>query len=93
MTWLILVLLVAAAIYLLRKKPATEPQTQDISPRPRDYSLASPAEISTANDELLAVLTAAVAEFEGTEYFQVLSIRQSRNWTLTGRQELLHGRL
>lgn len=45
-------------------------------------------------DELLAVIAAAVAEAEGTDEFRALRIRPSgKTWALTGRQELVHNRL
>ncbi|HWR45973.1 hypothetical protein [Sporomusa sp.] len=44
--------------------------------------------------EILAVITAAIAEFEGDSDFQVASIkRRSNNWKLTGCQELVGSRL
>lgn len=44
--------------------------------------------------EVLAVITAAIAEFEGDSNFQVASIkRRSQNWKLTGCQELVGSRL
>jgi hypothetical protein len=92
MTWLLIAIIAAVVLFLvLKKKPAEEtaqaPQLET--------SGASPYVAQTSeDDELFAVIAAAVAEFEGGGDFQVLSIRPSgRNWAFTGRQELMQGRL
>lgn len=42
------------------------------------------------DDELVAIMTAAIHEFTGREDFQVVKIKQNRkNWTLTGWQDSL----
>lgn len=90
MNWLLLIIIAALLVFLRRRLKATASQ----SARPP----LSPAPVSrvtqvTAEEELLAVITAAVAEFEGTDEFRVLSIKRGgRNWKLTARQELLHSR-
>jgi hypothetical protein len=44
--------------------------------------------------ELISVIMAAVAEFEGAEEFAVLTIKSSGcNWTLSGWQDLIRDRL
>lgn len=45
-------------------------------------------------EEMFAVIAAVIAEFEGNDEFQVISIRQrSRNWSVFGRAELMRSRL
>lgn len=45
-------------------------------------------------EEMFAVIAAVIAEFEGNDEFQVVSIRQrSRNWSVFGRAELMRSRL
>lgn len=41
------------------------------------------------DEELVAIITAAIHEFTGTEDFEVVRIRPSEAWTLTGRQNAL----
>ena len=44
--------------------------------------------------ELISVIMAAVAEFEGAEEFAVLTIKSNGcNWTLSGWQDLIRDRL
>lgn len=42
------------------------------------------------DEELVAIITAAIHEFTGTDDFEVVKIKPSApNWTLTGRQKAL----
>lgn len=88
MMWLILIMLIAAIIIFLRKNQQKETMLamNTISTgRPADIM---PASLEPEEDELLAVIAAALAEFEGTDQFTVVSIRaNNRTWRLTGRQE------
>ncbi|MDR3589350.1 MAG: OadG family protein [Negativicutes bacterium] len=98
MTWLLVVIVVAVILFLiLRNKPKEESaQSVPAQSAPQLAASAAPAYAvqDAEDDELLAVITAAVAEFEGGGEFQVVSIRPSgRNWAFTGRQELMQGRL
>ncbi|VBB07841.1 sodium ion-translocating decarboxylase [Lucifera butyrica] len=97
MMWLILIIIIVALFMLLRKKPVEEAnQAADLSPSTA-HMAGTATHVSQAdheNDELVAVIMAAIAEFEGTTEFQVLRITHSSpSWTLTSRQELVHGRL
>jgi len=88
----VIAILVAAALFLiLRKKPEEQAQS---APQLQESGASGYVAQMTEDDELFAVIAAAVAEFEGGGEFQVLSIRPSgRNWAFTGRQELMQGRL
>jgi hypothetical protein len=92
MTWILVVIVVAIIAFLiLRNKPAEQTQS---APRPEASGAPAYVAQTSEDDELFAVIAAAVAEFEGGGEFQVLSIRPSgRNWAFTGRQELMQGRL
>lgn len=85
MMWLVLLTLVAAVLVVfLRRRPA------EVAGRELAYDNVS----SASEDDLVALFTAAITEFEGTSDFKVLHIRPSgRSWTLTGRQDQMHGRL
>ncbi|VBB09197.1 Hypothetical protein LUCI_4483 [Lucifera butyrica] len=83
MMWLILLAIAVALFFILRKKEG-EGTSMPVSAVPQILE----------EDELLAVISAAVAQFEGDGGFEVLCITCcGRNWTLTGRQELLHNHL
>jgi Na+-transporting methylmalonyl-CoA/oxaloacetate decarboxylase gamma subunit len=99
MTWLLVVIVVAIIGFLILRNRPKEEQAQP-TPAQSVPQLAEPSAApvyavqESEDDELFAVIAAAVAEFEGGGEFQVLSIRPSgRNWTFTGRQELMQGRL
>jgi hypothetical protein len=91
MEWLGAVVIVAFLVFfLVRNKPKEEAVNETAE---RQIVAAPPGQVAE-DEDLLAVLIAAVAEYEGTSDFRVLSVRTSTgNWKLTGRQELLHGRI
>lgn len=85
------------AIFLVvqktRKGRASLPDAELV---PVDGATFLPGAAITEDDEseIMAVITAAIAEFEGDNDFQVASIkRRANNWKLTGCQELVSGRL
>jgi hypothetical protein len=88
MLWICGAILVVAVFFWLRKKQTegSGQQSPQVVPAHGQFE-------DVADDNLLAVLMAAIAEFEGTSNFKVLQIRASGNWKITARQELLHGRL
>lgn len=89
MEWIGVIAIVAVVIVsILRKKPNVETSRH----APQLVPSFKPDQ-GFAADDVVAVLMAAVAEFEGSSDFRVLSIRPSGNWKLTARQELLHGRI
>ena len=92
MVWLLIVMLIGVGWFLLRSKRRVDMLAQQTTQPQKVIAPVVEAVLETESedDELLAVLAAAVTEFEGTSDFQVVSIRPSgRNWTLTARQELL----
>lgn len=93
MTALVMIIILAiGAIWLVHKKPREEAQ-------PQIEKMATPkvmAQPKQDDEELIAVITAAIAEFTGSssDDFKVLSIRPHRNnWALSGRQDIMHSRL
>ncbi|MDR3562834.1 MAG: hypothetical protein P4N59_15545 [Negativicutes bacterium] len=92
MTWLVLLILAAIVLFLFMRKKSVE---ETAHPAPQlEVSGAPDQAVATGDDELMALIAAAIAEYEGSGSFQVVSIRPSgRSWAFTGRQELMHGRL
>ena len=84
MMWLILIILIAAIVIFLRNN-----QRKETTPAMNTASVDGSADIMPASrepeeDELLAVIAVAVAEFEGTGQFNVVSIRADNcEWRLT----------
>lgn len=93
MTWLLIAIIVAVVLFLfMKKKPAEE--TAQSAPQLEASGAPAYAAQGAEDDELFAVIAAAIATFEGGGEFQVVSIRPSgRNWAFTGRQELMQARL
>lgn len=96
MMWIVILVIGIGLWLLLRRKP-TEQVAAGAQPQSDAVALpaawAKPQE-ELAEEELLAVLAAAIAEYEGTSEFQVVSIRlRNQNWSLIGRQEQLFRRL
>lgn len=81
-----LAIIVAGLVIYCRKRiTAAERQARAKQEKP------VPAE---AEDDILAVVSAALMEFESAGDFKVLKIKPScRNWTITGRQEQLRRRM
>ena len=93
MLWIALLVFVVFLIWLIRK-PFPEQQAPKVQVSASPVIQPVQAVQVTEDEDVLAVIMAAVAEYEGTSDFQVLSIRPSgTNWKLTARQELLHGRI
>ena len=95
MTWLVLGIAIVAVVLMVktRKGTAAMPVTEA---DPADAAAFVPVAVMDEDEEseILAVITAAIAEFEGDNDFQVASIkRRSNNWKLTGCQELINSRL
>jgi len=93
MTWLVIAVIAAIVLFLVLRNKSAEAPARSV-PRLEPGGAPAYTAPATEDDELFAVIAAAVAEFEGGGEFQVLSIRPSgRNWAFTGRQELMQGRL
>ena len=92
MTWLLILIIAAIVAFLFMRKKSVEETAQ---PTPQLEASGADYAAQGADDELFALIAAAIAEFEGgAGEFQVVSIRPSgRNWKFTGRQELMQGRL
>ncbi|WP_371366724.1 hypothetical protein SRRS_09770 [Sporomusa rhizae] len=94
MTWLVLGIAIVAVVLMVktRKGTAAMPVTE-AAPAAAAFVPCAVME-EDEESEILAVITAAIAEFEGDSDFQVASIkRRSNNWKLTGCQELINSRL
>jgi hypothetical protein len=86
-----LVVAIGYYLYSRRKKPADNNWEAVIQKICDEDKKAFPV---SEEDELIAVIAAALAEADGTESFQAPRIRSScRKWAFTGRQELVHNRL
>ena len=89
MKWLLLVIIVVLLVLAKRRLDIVARQQANRVPS------APPTIVVTQKletEEIVAVITAAVAEYEGTDEFRVLSIRQvARNWKLIGRGRQLRG--
>lgn len=97
-TWLILIIFAIGIVWLIKKKPREEvtQQHEALSTEPPRVTQQAVSFNDNEEEELIAVITAAIAEFTGssTDAFKVLRIRQhSANWSLTGRQDIMHNRL
>jgi hypothetical protein len=92
MIWLILLIFAAVLLVFLRKKPVEKIKQQSSGIEPVRMA-TQPVGDDSENDEILAVFTAAIAEFEGASDIQVIKITPSRNWLLTARQSLMYRRL
>ena len=93
--WVVLIILAIGVIWLVNKKPLEEVQQQQETAPLAQHSptISSPDEDA---DELIAVITAAIAEFTNVsaDEFKVLTIRrQSENWALTARQSITYNHL
>lgn len=93
MIWFALGIVIIAVILVMRNRNgiAAETATETV---PACGAASLPGMATEDDDEILAVITAAIAEFEGDHDLQIASIkRRSNNWKLTGLQELVSGRL
>lgn len=99
MMWLVLIAFVVCLVTVLRKRSLAKTNVAD----PASQHSANVCEVSLVEnlahadveeDELIAIITAAIHEFAGAKDFEVVSIKQNgENWALTGRQNLLASRL
>ncbi|HMM19264.1 MAG TPA: OadG family protein [Selenomonadales bacterium] len=87
MTWLGIIAALAVVAYFFRGH-----QAKAMPAATAKSVYEDPA--ADTEEELFAVIAAAIAEFEGDGEFQVVSIRRrSRSWALFGRAELMRNRL
>jgi hypothetical protein len=99
MMWLVLIAIVICLITVLRKRSLAETHVADLASQHSanvcEVSLVEHlASADVEEDELIAIITAAIHEFAGAKDFEVVSIKQNgENWALTGRQNLLASRL
>lgn len=93
MMWLVLLMIVICLVVVLRNRSHGEPAIDQNSDQ-HDSVLTSPLiDVNVVEEDLIAVITAAIQEFTGTGEFEVVKIkRSSENWTLTGRQNLVSNR-
>ena len=91
MTWLATLAIAAIVVFLIKQKKANDqlaektPAAAPAAAKPKHEAVVV-KEPETDEAELIAVLTAAIAEFEGNNDFQVIRIREkSMNWALSGR--------
>lgn len=94
MIWLGL-LCVVAIVFFLRSRYSEEEEEIQVpaaAAATTESDLIAEAEDC---DELLAVITAAIAELEGSGNFQVMSVtaRTNSNWLISARQETVFNRL
>jgi hypothetical protein len=92
MMWLAFAIVIICLIVLLRNKPQGAPMIHENS---EQHEILLPSTITEleADEDVIAVITAAIHEFTGTGEFQVVKIKPSAtNWVLTGRQNLLANR-
>ena len=91
--WVVLIILVIGVIWLVKKKPPEEMRRQQETVPLAQHSSQDSFE---EDEELIAVMTAAIAEFThlSADEFKVLAIRQqNKNWVLTARQSIMYNRL
>lgn len=95
MIWFGLLVVIIAIVFFLRSRYNEEEEIQAPVMIPATAVLPE-TKVDTEDDgELLAVIAAAVAEFEGSSDFQVLSItpRTNSTWMIAARQEPVYNRL
>jgi len=100
MMWLILAIITVGFLVILRKRSIErENADQFAEPHNKNVHEVHPLPTSVVDveeedeEELIAVITAAIEEFTGTSEFEVVRITpRAGNWLLTGRQNLLRGR-
>lgn len=79
---LLAIFIIGLVILLLRKR-----RQQAVLPPPAG------CEQDCEDEYLIAVITAAIQEYNGSGEFEVVRIKQrAQNWILTGRQNLLANR-
>jgi len=87
MMWLVLIIIVICLVWVWWHRSHGEP---NINQSNEQYRISLPAivvDVDTVEEDLIAVITAAIHEFTGTSDFEVVRIRPSaEKWTLTGRQ-------
>jgi hypothetical protein len=93
MMWLIISLVVICLILIIGNRSPKE-TTIENSNELQEIPLPAALSAGEVEDEyLIAVITAAIHEFTGTENFEVVRIKPSaKNWTLIGRQNLMVNR-
>ncbi len=99
----LLVIIFAFFIMLKLQRPAKRPEKNNEYVMPAVQSkqdmpvmaVQSGAESAVVQDEeLLAVITAAIYAFNGSAGFRVVSFRRScNNWQFAGRQNLMNSRM
>ncbi len=95
MMWIALGIAIIA-LFLVMKTQKGRAAMQETEPVLEDGMVFPPGAAMEDDEEaeIMAVITAAIAEFEGDSEFRVTSIkRRSNNWKLTGCQELVGNRL
>jgi len=70
-----------------KKELPTESDNQNANDIPLAFTIVD--ENPEYDEELVAVITAAIHEFTGTDNFKVVSIKPRPAWTPTGRQNAL----
>jgi|GEM_PF-2263296 Na+-transporting methylmalonyl-CoA/oxaloacetate decarboxylase gamma subunit len=96
MIWLVLLVIVFRLIMVLRKRSQDKSDSHDFNHEgtPINPGATAVVDIDAEEDDLIAVITAAIHEFAGHGDFEVVSIKPSGgDWKLTGRQELLRSRI
>lgn len=97
MMWLVLLIIAVSLIMVLKKRSlAQSAMASNVKSPVAPETKIEPALVNmdTEDDDLIAVITAAIHEVAGNGEFEVVSIKPSgADWQLTGRQELLRSRV
>ncbi len=93
MMWLVLAIFVISVILVLRKNGSQKEIVMQPNHEHEFQAVSANTDVDVEDEYIIAVITAAIHEFTGSEAFEVVKIRPTaQNWTLTGRQNLLINR-
>ena len=93
MMWLVLIVIVICLILVWRYRSHSEPNIEQKNVQQQIFLPSNLVEVDAQDDDLIAVITAAIHEFTGTRDFEVVKITPSaENWKLTGRQNQISNR-
>ncbi len=83
----VLLILICCGLFIWLRKKA---QSEQRSSGDKNYQALIPVKEESdelSEEELLAIITAIIAEYEGNREFQVVQIQPAPNWRMAGRLE------
>lgn len=93
MIWLVLSLVAICLIITWGNRPRREPMMEESNDQQENPLSKELIGIEAEDEYLIAVITAAIHEFTGTESFVVVRIKpRAENWIVIGRQNQLSNR-